>query len=99
MQADRVEVEARLPMVRGVTRDQQRRIDGTLHKLRKKHLQAYLNELMFRFGHRFHGNLSHAPHSCGLASSKRAQPATQCPMDDVKLTAVSDKRCEKNGAD
>lgn len=42
-----------LPMVSTVTGNLKAWIDGTFHGVRRKHLQAYLNEFMFRFNRRF----------------------------------------------
>lgn len=51
-------VEAWLLMVHVVIGNLQRWIDGTFHWVRKKHLQGYLNEFMFRINRRFSWSLS-----------------------------------------
>lgn len=58
MRGDRAKVEAWLPMVHVVIGNLKAWMDGTFHGVRKKHLQAYLNEFMFRFNRRFYRNLS-----------------------------------------
>ena len=51
---DRAKMDAYLPMVSTVTANLKTWIDGTYHGVRKKHMQAYLNEYMFRFNRRFY---------------------------------------------
>ena len=53
MLGDRTKMDAYLPMVSTVTANLKAWIDGTFHGVRKQHLQAYLNEFMFRFNRRF----------------------------------------------
>jgi len=55
---DRAEMDAHLPMVSTVTANLKAWIDGTFHGVRKQHIQAYLNEFMFRFNRRFYRALS-----------------------------------------
>lgn len=50
---DRATMDTWLPMVSTVTGNLKTWIDGTFHGVRHKHLQAYLNEFMFRFNRRF----------------------------------------------
>jgi len=45
-------------MVSLVTANLKTWIDGTFHGVRKKHLQAYLDEFMFRFNRRFYRSVS-----------------------------------------
>lgn len=47
-----------LPMVSRVTANLKTWIDGTFHGVRKKHLQAYLDEFTFRFNRRFYRSVS-----------------------------------------
>lgn len=58
MLGDREKMDAYLPMVSTVTANLKAWIDGTFHGVRKQHLQAYLNEFMFRFNRRFYRALS-----------------------------------------
>jgi len=58
MRSDRAKMDACLPMVSTVTANLKTWIDGTFHGVRKQHLQAYLNEFMFRFNRRFYRSLS-----------------------------------------
>ena len=58
MHNDRAKMDAWLPMVSTVTANLKAWIDGTFHGVRKKHLQAYLNEFMFRFNRRFYRAVS-----------------------------------------
>ena len=58
MRHDRKKMDAWLPMVSIVTANLKAWIDGTFHGVRKKHLQAYLNEFMFRFNRRFYRAVS-----------------------------------------
>lgn len=53
MRGDRVKMDSYLPMVSRVTANLKTWIDGTFHGVRNHHLQAYLNEFMFRFNRRF----------------------------------------------
>lgn len=46
-------MDAWLPMVSTVTGNLKTWLDGTFHGVNPKHLQAYLNEFMFRFNRRF----------------------------------------------
>jgi len=47
-----------LPMISRVTANLKIWIDGTFHGVRKQHLQAYLNEFVFRFNRRFYRSIS-----------------------------------------
>lgn len=58
MHHERAKMDAWLPMVGIVTANLKAWIDGTFHGVRKQHLQAYLNEFMFRFNRRFYRSLS-----------------------------------------
>jgi transposase-like protein len=58
MRGDRSRMDAWLPMVSTVTGNLKAWLDGTFHGVGKQHLQAYLNEFMFRFNRRFHRALS-----------------------------------------
>lgn len=53
MRGDKAKMDRTLPMVSLVTANLKTWIDGTFHGVRKKHLQAYLDEFMFRFNRRF----------------------------------------------
>jgi len=50
---NRATMDTWLPMVSRVTGNLKAWIDGTFHGVGRKHLQAYLNEFMFRFNRRF----------------------------------------------
>ena len=54
MRGDREKMDSNLPMISRVTANLKTWIDGTFHGVRTKHLQAYLNEHMFRFNRRFY---------------------------------------------
>lgn len=58
MRGDREKMDKYLPLISRVTTNLKTWIDGTFHGVRKKHLQAYLNEYMFRFNRRFHRGVS-----------------------------------------
>jgi len=58
MRGDRAKIDSCLPMISRVTANLKTWIDGTFHGVRKQHLQAYLNEFMFRFNRRFHRSMS-----------------------------------------
>jgi len=58
MHGDRAMMDSCLPMVSRVTANLKTWIDGTFHGVRKKHLQAYLDEFMFRFNRRFYRSVS-----------------------------------------
>lgn len=58
MLGDRAKMDAYLPMVSTVTANLKAWIDGTFHGVRKQHMQAYLNEFMFRFNRRFYRAVS-----------------------------------------
>lgn len=58
MRHDRAKMDAWLPMVSTVTGNLKAWIDGTFHGVDKQHLQAYLNEFMFRFNRRFYRQVS-----------------------------------------
>ena len=53
MRGDRDKMDSYLRMVSRVTANLKTWIDGTFHGVRNHHLQAYLNEFMFRFNRRF----------------------------------------------
>ncbi len=54
MLGDKIKMDSTLPMISVVTTNLKTWIDGTFHGVIKKHLQAYLNEFMFRFNRRFY---------------------------------------------
>lgn len=58
MRGDKVKMDSTLPMISVVTANLKTWIDGTFHGVLKKHLQAYLNEFMFRFNRRFYRAVS-----------------------------------------
>lgn len=58
MRGDRAKMDLWLPMVSTVTANLKAWIDGTFHGVRKPHMQAYLNEFMFRFNRRFYRPVS-----------------------------------------
>jgi hypothetical protein len=58
MRGDREKMDIYLPMISRVTANLKTWIDGTFHGVRKQHLQAYLNEFMFRFNRRFYRSIS-----------------------------------------
>ena len=58
MRGDRDKMDSTLPMVSLVTANLKTWIDGTFHGVRKKHLQSYLDEFMFRFNRRFYRQIS-----------------------------------------
>lgn len=58
MRGDRTRMDTWLPMVSTVTAVVKAWLDGTFHGVLSKHLQAYLNEFMFRFNRRFYRALS-----------------------------------------
>lgn len=58
MRGDREKMDSCLPMISRVTTNLKTWIDGTFHGVRKRHLQAYLNEFMFRFNRRFYRSIS-----------------------------------------
>ena len=58
MRGDKVKMDSTLPMISVVTANLKTWIDGTFHSVLKKHLQAYLNEFMFRFNRRFYRAVS-----------------------------------------
>lgn len=58
MRGDKAKMDKTLPMVSLVTANLKTWIDGTFHGVRKKHLQAYLDEFMFRFNRRFYRSVS-----------------------------------------
>lgn len=58
MRGDRAKLDAWLPTIHVVIGNLKAWIDGTFHGVRRKHLQAYLNEFVFRFNRRFYRNLS-----------------------------------------
>jgi len=58
MRGDRDKMDSTIPMVSLVTANLKTWIDGTFHGVRKKHLQAYLDEFMFRFNRRFYRSVS-----------------------------------------
>lgn len=58
MHGDREKMDSNLPMISRVTANLKTWIDGTFHGVIKKHLQAYLDEFMFRFNRRFYRSVS-----------------------------------------
>jgi len=58
MRGDRSRMEAWRPLVRTVPVNLKAWLDGTFHGVGKQHLQAYLNEFMFRFNRRFYRAMS-----------------------------------------
>lgn len=58
MRGDRIKMDSTLPMISRVTANLKTWIDGTFHGIRRKHLQAYLDEFMFRFNRRFYRAVS-----------------------------------------
>ena len=58
MRGDKIKMDSTLPMISVVTANLKTWIDGTFHGVLKKHLQAYLNEFMFRFNRRFYRAVS-----------------------------------------
>jgi len=54
MRGDRAKMDSTIPMVSLVTANLKTWINGTFHGVRKKHLQAYLDEFTFRFNRRFY---------------------------------------------
>ena len=58
MLGDREKMDKHLPMISRVTANLKTWIDGTFHSVGQKHLQAYLNEFMFRFNRRFYRSTS-----------------------------------------
>lgn len=58
MRGDRKKMDRHLPMVSTVTANVKTWIDGTFHGIWKAHMQAYLNEFMFRFNRRFYRQMS-----------------------------------------
>lgn len=58
MRGDREKMDIYLPMTSRVTANLKTWIDGTFHGVRKQHLQAYLDEFMFRFNRRFYRSIS-----------------------------------------
>src|SRR3989338_258277 len=66
MRGDKIKMDSTLPMISVVTANLKTWIDGTFHGVIKKHLQAYLNEFMFRFNRRFYRAV-HFAHCLSLA--------------------------------
>ena len=58
MRGDKEKMDIYLPMISRMTANLKTWIDGTFHGVRKQHLQAYLNEYMFRFNRRFYRAIS-----------------------------------------
>jgi ISXO2-like transposase domain/Transposase zinc-ribbon domain len=58
MRGDKIKMDSTLPMMSVVTANLKTWIDGTFHGVIKKHLQAYLDEFMFRFNRRFYRAIS-----------------------------------------
>ena len=58
MRHNRAKMDAYLPVISTVTANLKTWIDGTFHGIRKRHMQAYLNEYMFRFNRRFYRGVS-----------------------------------------
>ncbi len=58
MRGDKNKMDSTLPMISVVTANLKTWVDGAFHGVTKKHLQAYLNEFMFRFNRRFYRAVS-----------------------------------------
>lgn len=58
MLGNRARMDAWLPLVSTITANLKAWLDGTFHGVSKPHLQAYLNEFMFRFNRRFYRPMS-----------------------------------------
>lgn len=58
MRGERAKMDSCLPMISRVTANLKTWIDGTFHGVGKHHLQAYLDEYMFRFNRRFYRSVS-----------------------------------------
>jgi len=58
MCGDKIKMDSTLPMISVVTANLKTWIDGTFHGVIRKHLEAYLNEFMFRFNRRFYRAIS-----------------------------------------
>ena len=58
MRGDKIKMDSTLPMISVVTANLKTWLDGTYHGASKKHLQAYLDEFMFRFNRRFYRAVS-----------------------------------------
>lgn len=58
MRGDKIKMDSTLPMISVVTANLKTWLDGTYHGTSKKHLQAYLDEFMFRFNRRFYRAVS-----------------------------------------
>jgi hypothetical protein len=58
MRGDKIKMNSTLPMISVVTANLKTWIDGAFHGVTKKHLQAYLDEFMFRFNRRFYRAIS-----------------------------------------
>ena len=58
MRGDKLKMNSTLPMISVVTANLKTWIDGAFHGVTKKHLQAYLDEFMFRFNRRFYRAVS-----------------------------------------
>lgn len=58
MRGDRSKMDVHIPMVSTVTANLKTWLNGTFHGVWKHHLQAYLNEFMFRFNRRFYRQMS-----------------------------------------
>lgn len=58
MRGDKVKMDNTLPILSVVTANLKTWIDGAFHGVTKKHLQAYLDEFMFRFNRRFYRAIS-----------------------------------------
>lgn len=58
MRSDKIKMDSTLPMISVVTANLKTWIDGIFHGVIKKHLQAYLDEFMFRFNRRFYRAVS-----------------------------------------
>ena len=70
MRGDKIKMDSTLPMISIVTANLKTWIDGTYHGVIKKHLQAYLDEFMFRFNRRFYRAVSfHSLLDLGMLNS------------------------------
>jgi hypothetical protein len=58
MRGDKAKMDSTLPMISVVTANLKTWIDGTFHGVTKKHLQAYLDEFIFKFNRRFYRAVS-----------------------------------------
>lgn len=98
MLGHRARMDAWLPLVSAVTANLKAWLSGTFHGVGKHHLQAYLNEFMFRFNRRFYRAVSFRT-LLGLGSI-RLGPTYRSLYDRHWLhrdTPPSDGGCGKTG--